>query len=174
MIEVIGAKGNIQNINLFFKQILTLSKEYKITIQAVNADMIYGKNHLTSASEHAIRAFKQKKNSTNSLAMEILLYSSGERQIQRALQKVGVKKGKVNIAFVLVGGVKEEINEKIPDKIIDKILETLNLIRDNKVLEGNIDTLRKFGITQQELTTVPENKQRNLILEKVAMVDVIK
>ena len=172
MIEVIGAKGSIQDMDLFFKQILNLSKEYKIVIQVIDADIVYGKNHLISASEHAVRAFGQKKNSTNSLAMEILLYASGERQIQRAIQKVGIKKGNVNIALVFVDEVQE--NGKVSDTIVGKILEALNLIRDDKVLEGDIDTLRKFGITQQELMTVPECKHGNLILERVAMVDVIK
>ena len=172
MIEVIGAKGSIQDMDLFFKQILNLSKEYKIVIQVIDADIVYGKNHLISASQHAVRAFGQKKNSTNSLAMEILLYASGERQIQKAIQKVGIKKGNVNIALVFVDEVQE--NGKVSDIIVGKILEALNLTRDDKVLEGDIDTLRKFGITQQELMTVPKNKHRNLILEKVAMVDVIK
>ncbi len=159
-------------MDLFFKQILNLSKKYKIVIQVIDADIVYGKNHLISASQHAVRAFGQKKNSTNSLAMEILLYASGERQIQRAIQKVGIKKGNVNIALVFVDEVQE--NGKVSDTIVGKILEVLNLTRDDKVLEGDIDTLRKFGITQQELMTVPKNKHRNLILEKVAMVDVIK
>jgi len=161
-------------MDLFFKQILNLSKEYKIVIQVIDADIVYGKNHLISASEHAVRAFGQKKNSTNSLAMEILLYASGERQIQRAIQKVGIKKGNVNIALVFADEVQKEKNGKVSDTIVGKILEALNLIRDDKVLEGDIDTLRKFGITQQELMTVPEYKHGNLILERVAMVDVIK
>ena len=172
MIEVIGAKGNIQDMDLFFKQILNLSKEYKIVIQVIDADIVYGKNHLISASQHGVRAFEQKKNSTKTLAMEILLYASGERQIQRAIQKVGIKKGNVNIALVFVDVFQE--NGKVSDTVVGKILEVLNLTRDDKVLEGDIDTLRKFGITQQELMTVPKNKHRNLILEKVAMVDVIK
>ncbi len=174
MIEVIGAKGSIQDMDLFFKQILNLSKEYKIVIQVIDADIVYGKNHLISASEHAVRAFGQKKNSTNSLAMEILLYASGERQIQRAIQKVGIKKGKINIALVFADEVQKEENGKVSDTIVGKILEALNLIRDDKVLEGDIDTLRKFGITPQELMTIPKNKHGNIILEKVAMVDVIK
>jgi KEOPS complex subunit Cgi121 len=172
MIKVIGAKGNIQDIDLFLKQILSLSEEYKIVIQVINADIVYGKNHLISASQHSVRAFEQKKNSTNSLAMEILLYASGERQIQRAIQKVGIKKGNENIALVFIDEFQE--NGKVSNNIVGKILEILNLIREDKVLEGDNDTLRKFGITHQELMTVPKNKHRNLILEKVAMVDVIK
>jgi len=171
--RVIGAKGNIQDIDLFLKEILTLSKKYKITIQAVDAELIYGKNHLISASKHAQRAFEQRKNLTNSLAMEILLYASGEKQIQKAIKKMGVKEGSGNIAFIF-DETQGEKNGKISDKIIDEILDTLDLIKDNKVLEGDRDTLRKFGITQKELKTVPENKYGDLILEKVAMVDIIK
>ena len=172
MIEIIGTKGNIQDIDLFFKQLLNLSKKYEIIIQAIDADIVYGKNHLISASKHAVRAFDQRRNSTNSFAMEILLYASGERQIQRAIQKVGIKKGKVNIALVFVDKTQE--NGKISDIVIGEILKILKLIRDDKVLKGDANTLRKFGIAQHELITVPESKHGDLILEKVAMVDVIK
>ena len=143
-----------------------MSEEYNIVIQVFDADLVFGKNHLISASEHATRAFERGKNSTNSLAMEILLYASGERQIQKSIQKLGVKKGKTKIAFVFDG--------KISDENIDNALGSLDLSRDDKVLEGDINTLRKFGITQQELITVPEDKHGDLILEKIAMVDVIK
>ena len=173
MTRIIGAKGNIYDIDYFFKKILALSEEFKITIQAVDAELIYGKNHLISASKHAKRAFKQEENSTNSLAMEILLYASGEKQIQKAIKKMGVKEGSGNIAFIF-DETQGEKNGKISDKIIDEILDTLDLIKDNKVLEGDRDTLRKFGITQKELKTVPENKYGDIILEKVAMVDIIK
>jgi KEOPS complex subunit Cgi121 len=172
MIEIIGSKGNIQDIDLFFKQLLNLSKKYEIIIQAIDADIVYGKNHLISASKHAIRAFNQSRNSTNSFEMEILLYASGERQIKRAIQKVGIKKGKVNIALVFVDKVQG--NGKISDNAIAEILKILKLIRDDKVLEGDVNTLRRFGIAQKELITIPESKHGDLILEKVAMVDVIK
>ena len=174
MTRIIGAKGNIYDIDYFFKKILALSEEFKITIQAVDAELIYGKNHLISASKHAQRAFEQRKNLTNSLAMEILLYASGERQIQKALQKIGVKKGNIPIAFIFMNRFGCETKGEISDEIIEKILATFDLKRDDKVLEGDINTLKKFGVLQQELKTVPEDKYGDVILEKVAMVDIIK
>jgi len=166
MVEIIGTKGNIQNIDRFVQHILELAEKYSITIQTLDADVIYGKDHLVSAVQHAKRAFEQGKNATNSLAMEILLYASGERQIQKSIQKVGVKKGQRNIALVFDG--------KLSDDIIETILKTLDISRDDKVLEGNIDTLKKFGLTQREIETVPESHYGHLILERIAMVDVIK
>ena len=173
MIKLVGAKGNIQDIDLFLKEILSLADEYDIVIQVMDADWIYGKNHLISAINHAKRAFEQKNNSTNSLAMEILLYASGERQIQKAIKKIGVKKGKGNIAFVFTNKDNYEI-EKISEEVIEKVLAIFDLEREDKVLEGDSNTLKKFGITKKELNALPESKYGDIILEKVAMVDVIK
>jgi len=167
MIRIIGAKGDIQNIDIFLKKISDLSLEYNIVIQVFNADMIYGKNHLLSSVEHAIRAMKQETNTTNSLNMEILLYASGERQLKIAIPKMGVKKGKGNIALVFTNG-------KITKIIVNQILKKLELERDDKVLEGDINTLKKFGLSKKEIETVNPEKYGHLILEKIAMVDIIK
>ena len=91
--KIVSAQGTIQDIDSFLQQVLSFSQENKIVIQAFNADVIYGKNHLASAVEHAVRAMKRKTNTTNSLAMEILLYASGERQLKLAIPKMGVKSG---------------------------------------------------------------------------------
>ncbi len=167
MLKIVGAKGNIQSIDEFLKKVDRISNENNIVIQVFDADVIYGKNHLISAVDHAIRAIDLKTNTTNSLAMEILLYSSGERQLKIAIPKMGVKKGKAKIAFVF-------IQDRLTDQIISIILDELSLDRDDKVLEGNIDTIKKFGISENEINTVEKSKYGNLILEKVAMVDIIK
>ena len=173
MIKIVGARGNVQNVDGFLKQVLDFAQEHHVIIQLFDADMIFGRNHIISAVEHAVRAFKRKTNTTNSLAMEILLYTSGERQLKLAIPKMGVKKGDGNIAFVFVNNIKE-VNGEISDHLIDEMLELLSLVRDDKVLEGNEDTLRKFGIDENEMKTVTKAKYGHLILEKVAMVDIIK
>ena len=170
MFKIIGAKGKIQNIDLFLKQILTLSNKYDIKIQVINADFVYGWDHLVSAVKHALRSFAVKKNSLNSLSLEILLYASGERQIQKAIKKIGVKEENQNVAVIFV----DEKKKKISDENIEDILSSLNLKRDDKVLEGDINTLKRFGITENELSTIPKNKYGDILLEKVALVDIIK
>ena len=169
MIKIFGAKGNIQNVDSFLDKIIKYRKEKELIIQAFNADVIYDKEHLISAFKHAKRAFKNKTNSTNSLEMEILLYSSGERQLKLAIPKMGVVSGNSNVGFIFV-----KDKAMISDRIINEFLDYVSLKRDDKVLLGNADTLKKFGIKKNEIQTVTEDKYGHLILEKVALVDIIK
>ena len=90
-----------------------------------------------------------------------------------ALRKMGIKKGNGNIAFVFVNDVKAGDSE-LSDHLVDELLEGFSLVRDDVVLEGDMDTLRKFGINENEIKTVTKAKYGHLILEKVAVVDIIK
>ena len=170
MIKIIGAKGNIKDIDDFLKKVEDFSNKYNITIQSFNAEMIFGKDHIISAVEHAKRSIERKTNTTNSLEKEILLYASGDRQLKLAIPKMGVKEGSGNIAFVLVNNE----NSDISNKITNDFLNSLNLKGDDKILEGNRETLRKFGIKDNEIETVTKEKYGYIILEKVAMVDILK
>lgn len=169
MLKIIGVKGNIKDVDKFLKQMSSFAKDNKVVIQAFDANVIYEKKHLISAVEHAVRAIDRKTNTTNSLEMEILLYASGERQLKLAIPKMGVKKGEVNIALVFFNKTRG-----FSDILIEEFLEQFSLKRDDKVLDGNIDTLKKFGLNENEIKTVTKAKYGDLILEKVAMVDVIK
>ena len=173
MIKIIGTRGNIQDINSFLKQVISFAQKHHVIIQVFDANMIFGKVHLISSVEHAIRAMRRKTNTTNSLDKEILLYASGERQIKLAIPKMGIKKGNGNIAFVFVNDVKAGGSE-LSDHLVDEVLESFSLVRDDSVLEGDMDTLRKFGINENEIKTVTKAKYGHLILEKVAVVDIIK
>ena len=168
MITVVGAQGTIKDVDNFLQRIVSFSQDNNMVIQAFNADVIYGKNHLISAVDHAIRAMERKTNTTNSLAMEILLYAAGERQLKLAIPKMGVKKGVANIAFVIVHDKKRD------ERMVDELLKDLSLKREDGILEGNEDTLRAFSLNDQAIKTVTKDKYGDLILEKVAMVDIIK
>lgn len=169
MMKIVGAKGNIKDVDSFLKQVGSFVRSHNVIVQVFDADVIYGKNHLVSAFEHAKRAMDEKTNTTNSLEMEILLYASGERQLKLAIPKMGIKKGDSAIAFIFVNE-----DEETPDQVSSELLRSLSLVRDDKVLEGDKDTLKKFGINEQEIKTVTKAKYGDLILEKVAMVDIIK
>ena len=174
MIVIVGARGTIKNIDSFVEQLLLFSKKENLVIQVFDATAIYGKAHLISATTHAQRAFKQGTNASNSLALEILLYAAGERQIQKAIQKIGVKKGEQEIAFVLTKDMTLKTNSHIEKAVIYKLLRAFHLTSDETVLEGNRNTLKRFGLTEKEISTVPERNYGDLILEKIALVDVIK
>jgi len=174
MITIFCAWGTISNIDSFVQKLLEFSKEENLVVQAFDATAIYNIDHLISASAHAKRAFDQGTNATNSLALEILLYAAGERQIQKAIKKIGVRKGKQRIAFLFTDEKNQKRNRHPDDIIIKRLLHTFHLTLDNTVLQGDRTTLKRFGITTQELSTIPEGKYGDLILEKIALVDVIK
>jgi KEOPS complex subunit Cgi121 len=168
MYKIIGAKGNIENIDNYLKKIKKFSIKNNVTIQVFNADLIFGEKHLISAYEHAVRSIKQNRNKTNSLEMEILLYAAGERQLKIAIPKMGFKKGESNLAIIIIN------KDKKLEKIIKNFLDEFNLERNDNLLRGDESTLKKFGLKKKEMETVSKNKYQDLILEKVALVDIIK
>ena len=93
MIQIVGARGIIREVNSFLTRVREFSQTFHCIIQVFDATVIYGEEHLVSAVTHALRAMKRNSNTTNSLEMEILLYASGERQLKLAIPKMGVKAG---------------------------------------------------------------------------------
>ncbi|MEA2055045.1 MAG: KEOPS complex subunit Cgi121 [Candidatus Thermoplasmatota archaeon] len=171
-IKVIGCRDKIKYREELIKKIKYFGKENKIACQIMDAEMIYSKEHVVSAVEHAVRAFKNKTNSCNTLDMEILLYASGKRQIKDAIDVMGIKDGE---KFVFVSAGKTGIADYNGEvKGIEDFIKNLGVEIDNTVINGNDEFLKKFGIGKKELETVDKSMYGDLILEKVAMVDVIK
>lgn len=163
MYQIVGARGKIDNKERFIEQVKRLCKKYDIEIQVLNASFVCGKEHLVSAVEHALRAFKRGENRAESLANELLLYASGERQIKTALEKVGIKNCDVQIAVVIIGECR-----------VEELLNDLKLERDDSVLEWSKEALRLFGVGDDEIKAVDECRIQDLILERVALVDLHK
>jgi KEOPS complex subunit Cgi121 len=174
MITVFGTRGTIKNVEKFVQKLTDFSKQENLIIQVFDATVVYGKDHLLSATIHAKRAFEQQTNATNSLALEILLYAAGERQIQKAIKKMGVKKGLHEFVFVLTDESDTDNQKNVDEAVIQRLLQTFQQTRDETVIRGTKETLKRYGITDKELSTVPEDKYGDLILEKIALVDVIK
>ena len=161
-VEIMGCK-KISNVEKCLEIAKKFSNERGITIQLMDADTVYGKEHLISAVEHASRAFEEGRNSSSSLSMEILLYASGKKQIKDAIQFGGIKEGKPAIA-VIAG--------KISKGTAKELMQRLNIERDDSAIQKKEKTLNKFGFSLEEIEAT--NKPGDLILEKVAMVDIMK
>jgi KEOPS complex subunit Cgi121 len=163
MIHILEGTISIDNVESFLDKIKKISKEKNITIQVLDADKLAGKEHIRFAVEKAMNSFKAGTNIANDLAKEIMLYASGTRQISKAM-RLGVHKGKNNIALVAVG-------EK-PD------LSAFNEIKPEHMLEYKVSKknviMEVFNITVKEIEAVGDEKIPELVLERVALVDVIK
>ncbi|MGD9962730.1 MAG: KEOPS complex subunit Cgi121 [Thermoplasmata archaeon] len=126
----------------------------------LDGDKVFGVDHLGSALAHASKASAEGRNASDSLAMETLLYASGERQLSSAIGKMGVGPGTTEVVLAAVRGPFSpgEGWAELPDT--DPAPDRARLAR--------------FGITEKEMSTVDPGRLSELVLEKVAAVDVIK
>lgn len=163
MIQILEGTIFIDDTEKFLHKLKKLSKEKNIVIQALDADKLAGEEHLRFAVEKATNSFKTGRNIANDLAKEIMLYAAGTRQINKAM-RLGVHAGKNNTALVAIG---EAIDLSAFDEIIPKHV----LQYDESKKEALMDI---FNITKEELEAVGIEKIPELVLERVALVDVIK
>lgn len=118
----------IKDVDKFIKKVSETAKS--CVIQVFNADNISGSRHLFFATLNALRAISQKRNISDRLEMEALLYASGQRQIKKAIEMLGVKLNTSKVAVLLIGN-----NKKTVQSIEKKLPNIMNGIKDNKVLE---------------------------------------
>jgi len=180
--KLIVGKVGISNVDDFLSSLKNIARKYDVTIQAMDAELIAGGEHIISAVKKAIRATERKRSIASDLGLEILLYAAGKRQIERALAMgVSVSEGEKRVAIVIVDasasgekdleGVAEEVKRKIglQEEPISELELELEYKGDKK--EG---IMKFFDITEAELKAVGEPKLKMLVLERVAMLDVLK
>lgn len=163
MIRILEGTVFIENKELFLRKIKEITTVNNIAIQALDADKLASKEHLTLAIEKALDSFKKGTNIAIDLAKEIMLYAAGTRQINRAV-KIGVHDGWNNIAIVAVGNM---IDLSAFDEITPRSVLQYRRSKNNTLMEI-------FNITEEEIQAAGADKIPELVLERVALVDVMK
>ncbi len=161
MIQIIEGTIVIDDTEKFLQGLKKISKEKNMVIQALDADKLAGEEHIRFAVKKAISSFEKGMNISKDLDKEILLYAAGTRQINRAL-RLGVHKGKNHIALVVIGDMELALDDIIPEQVLQY---------DSSKNEVLMDI---FNITKEELQAAGEDKIPALVLERVALVDVMK
>ena len=150
-IEILGFEGKIESIPKTLNQIDKIRNgccDVGI-IQLMNADAIAGKEHLQHGTVHAMNAFKRGENLANDIGIEILLRTSGQRQISKAFNILGLKEGEMNIAVVMID---------CPDYFIDELSDIF--VRNDVVLDADESILK-------DLYNIPEKELKNIHLTDV-------
>jgi KEOPS complex subunit Cgi121 len=158
-VSVIGARGGPIDARGLLDRLRGLGRG---EVLVMDADMVCGREHLLSAVEHATRSFANSSNSCKDMAMETMLFASGERQISKAQEKMTPKSGSERFAVVLF------------DAPTDEVLRLASLVRDDSVLDCSSVKATNFGITRCELETAGEDRAADLVLERVAFVEIAK
>ena len=128
----------------------------------LRADRVYGRDHLLHAAALAQRAFDEGRARSADVQTETLLYAAGERQIGKALDFMGVREGTEAIAVVSWGADAEGL------------ARALGWTREDALLDGGPAVLDAFGIGEEERVMLPPERWGDLVLEKVALTDVLK
>jgi len=155
----------IEDVAGVFSQI---RRETKIQIQIFDANCIASWRHLYFAALNALKAFQDKLNISSSPAIEALLYASGQRQIQKSVDMLGVKLTTHDVAVLIIA---DSGNEAI--ETLTKVSKTIGGKFDDSVMEittRKYSSLKSlFGISDREIEAKTEGKN----LEKEALVYLI-
>ncbi|MCW3976127.1 MAG: KEOPS complex subunit Cgi121, partial [Candidatus Bathyarchaeota archaeon] len=155
---------------LNYKEICSkIDKGYdNLEIQFVDPRKILGSNHIYFATLNALKAFKNEKNISKSLSIEILLYISGQKQIEVAIRLFGLQKKNRNLILIAVGEKKEDLK-----RFEQNVKKSLNVELNNSIIESyskkKYDNIKRvFNISTLEIETIKRKSDDSKdILEKL-------
>jgi len=145
------------------------------TFQMLDADNIAGWVHLYFAVLNALKAFQDSRNLAERLDVEILLYASGQDQINKAFTIVGLTPQTRRIALVTLTESEEEA------AIAINCVAPLLGVSDDSVLEIDEEKFKRlrevFSISDEELEAVAEPGREFsaltlLLIERCALLSV--
>ncbi len=155
MALIVGIRHRIDDVDEFLTTLASISKKYKIEVQALDAAMVFGMEHAAVAVDKAERAFSDGRNISNNITTETLLYAGCERQISTAIEKMGVKASTDKFVLVLFGAIP-----------IEEVLKAYGWEEDRSAFEPHPNNLKSFGIEPMEGIKITD-----LIIEKMALAE---
>ncbi|HDS44653.1 MAG TPA: hypothetical protein ENN68_00895 [Methanomicrobia archaeon] len=176
--RILVGSVSIVSVSEFLAVLKGIAEQHAVTLQALDTDLVVSEAHLHSAVEKALRAVEKGTNITSELGMEILVYAAGKRQIGRALA-MGVTEGEKRIACIIVA---PDTGTDL-DAVVASVKASTGLTEEPHALQAfecehdaskRARLKRFFGITDGELSAVGEEKLPQLVLERVALLDVLK
>lgn len=165
--EIYGAVFTVDDNAAFLQKIRTIADEFETHIILFDADRLAGRDHVEAALRHACRSWTGGEAIANSLEMEALLYAAGTRQCQVA-SSFGIHPGE-NHSYVAVcppaPGVRDRLASLL--RFVDEDREEIDPAKRARLAD-------LFSITPEEVAVVGEERFRELVLERVALLDVYR
>ena len=172
LIEGLFFKKNIQYDEL----IQTLEqKSSNVIIQLLNGNHVLGQDHILFAVLNALKGKKNNKMISENLPMEILVYASAQRQINKSIEISGVKKNSRRIVLVALSNDEMNLHNLLNSISKMQELSTDNSLFNlwNREMAETIKTIYK--ISDSEFESIKRTKYsekkifEELIIEKMAL-----
>jgi len=124
--------------------------------QFINCQFIAGSHHLVSAAQNALNAWEGDYAISRSLSVEIILYASGQRQISKALDKLGIENLPEKLLIVVLGRESSEVEQYIKGlvKSIGDAQEPMFPISDQRIQQIS----EYFDIGNEEILAISETE----------------
>ncbi|WP_455368055.1 KEOPS complex subunit Cgi121 [[Eubacterium] cellulosolvens] len=157
------------------KMFTILSTESDIVYQLLNPRLLVGEDHIYFAVINALNSFIKKWNVSRHLSIEVLLYLSGQRQIEKAFKMFGIREGIQDIVVICIGQKEERVAS-----FIDHAVQLLGgQLNDDKIEQFSNkkerDIVRSYGITEKEIFAVQKGGEnssaviKKILLERMAL-----
>ena len=171
-VEITGFSNvQIENVEGFLKA--TRREQQGTAVQFFNAELVATWQHLYFVVLNALTAFRNKTNVSKSVAVEVILYASAQRQIRKAIELLGVKRDSDTVAVVIIAmsshAVKAALS-KVSKRIGSEPDETVLALSNAKIRSIS----RAFSISEREVETIVkagnvEQALVDLVVERVAL-----
>jgi len=160
----------IRDVNLLLERIRNEASNCEV--QMFDARMIAGFDHLYFSVLNALKAFDSENRISDSLAMEILLYASGQNQISKAIEMLGVKPGSSQIIVAVLSKSKRESFQATR-----RILQIIGGEQDDEVIDltdEKIEIIKsKFKVKDEELEATLRRSEKealtSILIERSAL-----
>jgi len=172
-VEITGFKGvTFDQADAYLKYNRKVELQ-KVWVQFFNSALVATHAHLYFAVLNAFYAFKNHVNISKNLAVETILYASSQRQIQKAIQLIGLKTDATEMAVVILGETVEQVKTVLNDLSVhlqaDICDEVLDLTQKKSALIKQV-----FDITPSMVEVTAKSKTGDLalvdlVIEKVAL-----
>ena len=166
-LEIQQVSFQVRDIGSFLSWLRALSNRNGVSIVCFNAELMAGLEHVTSAMLHANRAKNKGTSISSSFEIEALLYAAGSRQCQDAA-KFGVHQG-LNNSYLCIYPVSPQV--------WSDLLTVMAVSTDDweQMTDYKIKVLASvFGITNDEIAVTGKARIKDLVLERVALLEVNK
>jgi len=165
--EIRSALFDVTDRDSFLLAVRTIASDNGTAVICFNADNLAGKRHAEAALRFALRSQKAGMLIANSFEMEALLYASGSRQCSVA-SSFGVQAGK-NRAYICCCPACDTVWEALAPlvRFVDEDWDTITPERREKLKE-------LFTIPDEEIAAAGESRFADLVLERVALLEVYR
>jgi len=168
--QIYRAVFTVEDKTRFLNDLRRIADDYMTHIILLDANHVAGREHVAAALRHAWRSWESGEPIANSFEMEVLLYAAGTRQCHLA-GSFGIHPGE-NQAYIVICPPIPGAQERLAD-----LVEFVDSDREEEV---EIKPAKRkvlaefFGITPEEVAVVGEDRFRELVLERVALLDVYR